>query len=242
MSWLRTSFCAAGHRRRTSIATLPSADGDGLGRLAHARRSRGAASISSSMRGLRRRLVGLGDDDVERRASDPVGHFSLSRLTAWTPSMRVRERGEVGLARCAGGGPATPATSSSAADATSDDDRPAHDRPDDARPDAAALVAGRGRGTGSGAGSRRRRGSPGSPAGTSATRSTAMSTTEIVPTAIDRNSGSSSRNSPPIEIITARPEKNTARPAVLLRRRRSRRASSRPWRRSVRKRVIMNSE
>ena len=45
---------------------------------------------------------------------------------------------------------------------------------------------------------------------------TETSTTAIVPTAIDRNSGSSSRNRPPIEIITASPEKNTARPAVLL--------------------------
>ena len=44
---------------------------------------------------------------------------------------------------------------------------------------------------------------------------TEMKTTEIVPIAIERNSGSSSRNRPAIEIITARPEKNTARPAVL---------------------------
>ena len=42
-----------------------------------------------------------------------------------------------------------------------------------------------------------------------------MNTTEIVPMAIERKSGSSSTNSPAIEIITARPEKNTARPAVL---------------------------
>ena len=41
---------------------------------------------------------------------------------------------------------------------------------------------------------------------------TATSTTEIVPTAIERNRMSSSRNRPPIEIMTARPEKNTARP------------------------------
>ena len=44
---------------------------------------------------------------------------------------------------------------------------------------------------------------------------TEMNTTEIVPIAIERKSGSSSRNRPPIEIITASPEKNTARPAVL---------------------------
>jgi len=70
---------------------------------------------------------------------------------------------------------------------------------------------------------------------------TATRTTEIVPTAIDRKSGSSRRKRPPIEIMTASPEKKTARPAVLL-------ATwiaasrSRPWRRSVRKRVTMNSE
>ena len=44
---------------------------------------------------------------------------------------------------------------------------------------------------------------------------TEMKTTEIVPIAIDRNSGSSSRKRPAIEIITASPEKKTARPAVL---------------------------
>ena len=66
-------------------------------------------------------------------------------------------------------------------------------------------------------------------------------TTPIVAIAIDRNSGSSRMNRPAIEIITARPLKNTARPAVLLamaipvRR-------SRPWRHSRRARVTMNSE
>jgi hypothetical protein len=70
---------------------------------------------------------------------------------------------------------------------------------------------------------------------------TATRITEIVPTAIDRNNGSSRRNRPPIEIITARPEKNTARPAVAL-------AAliafsfARPCRRSLRNRVTMNSE
>ena len=41
-------------------------------------------------------------------------------------------------------------------------------------------------------------------------------TTPIVAIAIERNSGSSSRKRPAIEIITARPLKKTARPAVLL--------------------------
>ncbi len=44
---------------------------------------------------------------------------------------------------------------------------------------------------------------------------TEMKTTEIVPIAIERNNGSSSRNRPAIEIMTASPEKKTARPAVL---------------------------
>ena len=70
---------------------------------------------------------------------------------------------------------------------------------------------------------------------------TATSTTPIVPTAIERKSGSSSRNSPPIETMTASPEKKTARPAVA--EATSMAASfERPWRRSVRKRVTMNSE
>ncbi len=69
---------------------------------------------------------------------------------------------------------------------------------------------------------------------------TEMKTTEIVPIAIDRNSSSSSRKRPPIEIITARPEKNTARPAVLDAVAMAASLSRR--RRSVRKRVIMNNE
>ena len=69
---------------------------------------------------------------------------------------------------------------------------------------------------------------------------TEMKTTEIVPIAIERNSVSSSRNRPPIEIITASPEKNTARPAVLEAVEMAGSLSRR--RRSVRKRVIMNRE
>ena len=70
---------------------------------------------------------------------------------------------------------------------------------------------------------------------------TATRMTPIVPTAIERKIDTSIRNRPPIEIITARPLKNTARPAVLL-------AISiapdrpTPRRRSFRKRVIMKSE
>ncbi len=62
---------------------------------------------------------------------------------------------------------------------------------------------------------------------------TAMSTTVIVPMAIDWKRMSSSRNRPAIENMTASPEKNTARPAVADA---TRMASclGRPWRRSVR--------
>ena len=70
---------------------------------------------------------------------------------------------------------------------------------------------------------------------------TATKITPIVPIAIERKIETSIRNSPAIEIITAIPLKNTARPAVLL-------AVSMASildlasRRSERKRVIMNSE
>ncbi len=66
-------------------------------------------------------------------------------------------------------------------------------------------------------------------------------TTEIVPIAIDVNSDTPRVISPASEIITARPEKKTARPAVLLETSIAF-ARSRPARRSIRKRVIMNSE
>ncbi len=65
--------------------------------------------------------------------------------------------------------------------------------------------------------------------------------TAIVPIAIERKIETSIMKRPATEIITARPEKKTARPAVLLA---TSMASSfeRPCRRSDRKRVIMNSE
>ena len=66
-------------------------------------------------------------------------------------------------------------------------------------------------------------------------------TTPIVPTAIDEKSEMPRVNSPASEIITARPEKKTARPAVLLAISIAA-AIDRPARRSVRNRVIMNSE
>ena len=70
---------------------------------------------------------------------------------------------------------------------------------------------------------------------------TETSTTPIVPTAIDVNRLIPSVSRPPSEMTTAMPEKNTARPAVLLD------VSIASWTvaprcRSVRKRVTMNSE
>jgi hypothetical protein len=70
---------------------------------------------------------------------------------------------------------------------------------------------------------------------------TETSTTEMVPTAIDVNSETPRVNSPASEIITARPEKKTARPAVLLETSIAL-ARSRPARRSTRNRVIMKRE
>ena len=70
---------------------------------------------------------------------------------------------------------------------------------------------------------------------------TVTATTEIVPMAIDVNSDTPRVIRPASEIITARPEKKTARPAVLLEISMAL-ARSRPARRSTRKRVIMNSE
>ena len=70
---------------------------------------------------------------------------------------------------------------------------------------------------------------------------TDTSTTPIVPTAIDEKSETPRVNRPASEIITASPEKKTARPAVLLAISIAR-GIGLPARRSVRKRVIMNSE
>ena len=70
---------------------------------------------------------------------------------------------------------------------------------------------------------------------------TETSTTEIVPIAIEVNSDTPRVINPASEIITARPEKKTARPAVLLETSIAF-SRSRPERRSTRKRVIMNSE
>ena len=70
---------------------------------------------------------------------------------------------------------------------------------------------------------------------------TEMSTTLMVATAMERKMELSISSSPAREMATARPLKNTARPAVLLAT--SMAASTeRPARRSVRKRLMMNSE
>ncbi len=70
---------------------------------------------------------------------------------------------------------------------------------------------------------------------------TETKTTEMVPTAIDVNSETPSVTRPASEIITASPEKKTARPAVLLETSIAL-SRSRPARRSTRNRVIMNRE
>ena len=70
---------------------------------------------------------------------------------------------------------------------------------------------------------------------------TDTATTEMVPTAIEVNSETPRVMRPASEIMTAIPEKKTARPAVLLEISIDL-ALSRPARRSTRKRVIMNSE
>ena len=66
-------------------------------------------------------------------------------------------------------------------------------------------------------------------------------TTAIVPIAIDVKSDTPRVIRPASEIMTARPEKKTARPAVLLETSIAL-ARSRPARRSTRNRVIMKSE
>ena len=66
-------------------------------------------------------------------------------------------------------------------------------------------------------------------------------TTEIVPIAIEVNSEMPSVMRPASEIMTASPEKKTARPAVLLETSIAL-SRGRPARRSTRNRVIMNSE
>ena len=70
---------------------------------------------------------------------------------------------------------------------------------------------------------------------------TETSTTPIVPTAIDVKRVIPSVKSPASEIITASPEKKTARPAVLLETSMAS-GTERPWRLSARNRVTMKSE
>ena len=236
MSWLRTSFDPPAIRYEMN-ATCPSDEivvvggplSPGIARTALVIRSIAALVGASSA------LV----TTTDRSRSEPLGHFSLSRFTACTPS---RESGNAVKS-------AWPMCSRIRGDATATrttDVRTAAmiGRAMTARTSVAQipLPSSRSRPT-TGI---RNRFTPSPRIASVAGRkvsdpTTATKTTEIVPTAIERNSGSSSKNRPPIEIMTARPEKNTARPAVLL-------ATSiapsfvRPCRRSVRKRVSMKRE
>ena len=149
-------------------------------------------------------------------AVEPLGHRSLSRFTPWTASIESgtrRSRTGPGAGAAPGrpspGGPRQPARTAMTGRAITARTTTAQ------RP----LPSGRSRpryGI-------RSRFTPSPRIASVAGRNvsdpmTAMSTTEIVPTAIDRNRTSSSRNRPPIENMTARPEKKTARPAVAERR------------------------
>ena len=164
---------------------------------------------------LRRLLVGVGSRRRRARGRMPVGYFAFSRLIAWTLSS---ESGNAEKSACPRWSRITGSASTTSRPPLDDGRRSpaAASRRGRRRPDAAALRAAPGRGTGSG------RGSTPSPriasvAGRNVSEPTTETrTTAIVPTAIDRKSGSSSRNRPAIEIITASPEKKTARPAVAL--------------------------
>jgi hypothetical protein len=176
---------------------------------------------------------------TDRSRSEPLGHFSLTRLTAWTPSSESGNDVKSTWPMCSRvtGTAATSSTTLVATAAMTGRRMTARTRV--AQIPLPSARSRRMNGT-------RRRFTPSPRIARVAGRklkdpTTATNTTAIVPIAIDRNSGSSSRNRPPIEIITARPEKKTARPAVLL-------ATSiaasfdRPRRRSERNRVSMNSE
>ena len=179
---------------------------------------------------------------TDRSRSVPLGHFSFRRFTAWTPSSESGNAVKSAWpmwSRTTGRAIATRIAAVASAAMTG--------RRITARTRTAQtpLPSGRSRPT-IGRRSRLTR-SPriASVAGRNVSEPmTATRMTEIVPTAIDRKSGSSSRNRPPIEIITASPEKNTARPAVALDASIDAiRGDSLPRRRrSVRNRVTMNSE
>ena len=176
---------------------------------------------------------------TDRSRSEPAGHFSLSRLTACTPSsesgnevksawpMWRRSTGDATISSAT----AVPAAAMIGRRMT-ERTRMAHSPLPSSR--SRPMIG------------RRSRLTPSPRIARVAGRNvsepiTATKTTETVPTAIEWKSESSSRNRPLIEIITASPEKKTARPAVVLARWIAA-SLSRPWRRSVRNRVTMNSE
>ena len=174
-----------------------------------------------------------------RASVDPSGHFSSRRFTPWTASMESGNEAKSLWPRCSRRAGTAIARSNPAESTKAITGRRMTARTTVAH---TPLPSGRSRPR---IGMRSR--STPSPrmarvAGRNVSEPmTAISTTAIVPMAIDWKRMSSSRNSPAIENMTASPEKNTARPAVA---EATRMASglARPCRRSVRKRVIMNSE
>ncbi len=166
-----------------------------------------------------------------RASVEPSGHFSSSRFTPWTASIESGNEAKSLWPRCSRSAGTAIASRSDAAATKAMTGRRMTARTTTAH---MPLPSGRFRprnGT-------RRRSTPSPRMASVAGRNvsepmTAISTTVIVPIAIDWKRMSSSRNSPAIENMTASPEKNTARPAVADA---TRMAScfGRPWRRSVR--------
>ena len=173
------------------------------------------ASIAASSRPMRllgRRFVRVGDDDVEREvragrpllveqvdgldASSESGNAVRSPWPRWRRDRRREQQHEPDAQDRRG-------------------DRVPRDDVHDPRPEAAALAARHGRRTEPAAVHAVPR--IASTAGRNVREpTTETATTPMVAIAIDRKSGSSRRNRPAIEIMTARPQKKTARPAVLL--------------------------
>ena len=193
-------------------ATVPSCDGRvSTGPLSP---SRATSSIRQSIDGLLRAGSSAFVTTTWNWSVEPSGHFSFMRLMAWTPSIESGNEAKSPWPMC-NRRTGDARRSRNPAETTKDRSGRRMVDPHDPAPRRRSPPRAVGRGSG-----RRNRFTFSSRIDRSAGRNvsdptTEMNTTEIVPIAIERNSGSSSRNRPPIEIITASPEKNTARPAVL---------------------------
>ena len=159
---------AAGHREvdqrdvavGRDVRRRPARSTPGIARTAVDQLLRSRPSSAAGRPGSRRR---------RGRGPSRVGHFALSRFTAWTTSSesgKTRSRSGPRWSRSTG----EASDDQSAAADDGGDDRPAHDRPDDVGPEPAALRSRSRPRNGSRSRLRRRRGSRGSPAGTSASR------------------------------------------------------------------------